>query len=104
MFDLVPFAGSWGKMANAQSQAQVIGKLLQGHFPQSRTVAVAAASVRGDQEFARPRKTFRPHVLPPTLNRSGGKLSRVTMNANADPALIVRQIINSIANGFPQSR
>src|SRR5262245_41957604 len=35
MFDLVPFAGAWRKMAHYNAHAQVVGQLLQGDLPQA---------------------------------------------------------------------
>src|SRR5580692_5444252 len=103
MLDLVPFAGSGWKMADTQAQIQVIGQFLQGHFPQTRAITVTAAAVCRDQEFSRPWKTLCPHALPPALNRSSSKLSRVAMNPHADPALVVHQVVDPIRNGFAQS-
>src|SRR5580692_3511088 len=102
MLDFVPFAGSRWKMADTQSQVQFLSQFLQGHFPQTRAIAVAAASVCRDQEFLCPWKPLCPHALPPALNRSSCELRCVAMNSHADPALIVHQIINPVRNRFAQ--
>src|ERR1700693_4252842 len=98
MLDLVPFAGARLKMANFQLQVQSVCQTLQGHFPQTATVTVAAAAVSGDHQFARTRTTLVAHVLVPTANAVGRKVSGVMIDPDADPAFVVGHIINPVRN------
>src|SRR5262245_37005623 len=102
MFDLVPFAGSRWKVANSQGQAQIVGQILQGHLPQARTVAVAAAAIRCDEDLAGTRETLAAHVLPPALDGARGELRRVAMDPHTHPTLVVGQVIDSVGDGFAQ--
>ena len=43
MFNLVPFAGAWGKMTNRDVQTGFISQFLKFQLPQSQAVAIAAA-------------------------------------------------------------
>ena len=42
VFHFVPFARAWRKMTHGESQADLVRQLLQGNFPEPRTVAIAA--------------------------------------------------------------
>ena len=49
MFDLVPFAGAGGQVANRDLKAGFIGQLLQLGLPQPGPVTVAASTIGRDQ-------------------------------------------------------
>ena len=49
MFNLVPFAGTWGEMADGHAQANVSGQLLQGYLPQAVPATIAAPAVGRNQ-------------------------------------------------------
>src|SRR3990172_1375994 len=50
MFDLIPLAGARRKMTHGQRPPRFVGGLLQLPFPQAQAGAVAAASVRRDEQ------------------------------------------------------
>ena len=103
MLDLIPFAGARWKMANLQPQFQPVRQALQGHFPQTATVTVAATTVRRDHQFPGPRKAFATHIFIPTPDAVGCEIGGVMINANADPALIVGHVVNTVGNGLAES-
>ena len=51
VFDLVPFARAGRKVCDGDLQPGIIRQILQGDLPQAATGAVAAAAIRGDQQF-----------------------------------------------------
>src|ERR1700688_646386 len=104
MLDFVPLARSRRKMTDAQPQTNVVSQFLQSHFPQARPAAVAAAAIGGDQQFAGAGKTPAAHILPPTTNGTSGEVSRVMIDADANPTLIVGYVIHSVRNGLAQRR
>src|ERR1700733_5261670 len=50
VFDLVPLAGPGWKVADRNLQSRLVGQLLQLPLPKTHTIAVAAASIGGDQQ------------------------------------------------------
>src|ERR1035438_10028713 len=52
VLDLVPLARAGWKVANGDLQPRVIGQLLQSNLPQPTAGAVAAATVRGDEQLS----------------------------------------------------
>src|SRR5260370_31778130 len=99
MLDLVPFTGSRWKVAHAQAESDLVGQFLEGHLPQARTAAIAAAAVGGDQQFAGARKTLAAHVLVPAADGSRCEEGHDVINADAHPALGVGHILASLRNG-----
>jgi hypothetical protein len=104
MLNLVPFARARRKMAHEQFQLHLIRQLLQSDLPQARPETVAAASVRRDQQFVSTRKPPAAHALPPTANGPRREMSRVVMNPDTHPPLVVDHVVNTIGNGFTQLR
>ena len=49
MLDLVPLAGRWGEMTDADFQAEFAAQLCQTPFPEVATSAIAAAAIRRDE-------------------------------------------------------
>src|SRR5690349_5103888 len=93
MFNFVPFTGPRWKMAHFQLEAQLIRQILQSHLPQAAAVIVAATSVGCDHQFAGARKALLAHFFPPTANAVGREISRVMIDADADPTLIVSHVV-----------
>src|SRR5947209_6136143 len=104
MFDLIPLTRPRWEMTHLQGQTQVVGQFLQGQLPQPRTIAVAASAIRRDKQFACPGETRSAESFPPALNRSCSKLGCVAVDANADPALIVGQVVHAIGNNLAEVR
>src|ERR1700730_7363823 len=97
-----PIARDGWKMTNLERQVQSICQALQSHFPQSATIAIAAAAVRRDHQFLGPRKALATHVFVPAADAVGREMGCIMINADADPALIVGHVINTVGNGFAQ--
>src|ERR1035438_9205262 len=104
VLDLIPFAGARRKMTNMNRHAQIHRQVMQRHFPQAATTAVAAASIGGDQQFFRIAISLHSHPSPPTPNRFGGKACGVVIDAHADPPLVLTQVIYAIGNRLAQLR
>src|SRR5689334_10909386 len=93
MLDFVPLARARWKMANLQLQVQVVRQFLQRHLPQTAPAAIAAATVRRDHQFVGTRKALSTHVLPPAPDAVGCEMSGIMIDADADPALVVGQVV-----------
>src|SRR5262245_18698430 len=102
MFDLVPFASTWGEMADRHAQANVIGQLLQGYLPQAVPAPIAAPAVGRNQQGMCARVALRSHVLPPSPEALHGKGGRVVIDPNIDPPHIGCLVIHAVRDGFPQ--
>ena len=102
VLDLVPLARARREMADRDPQAQVVRQTLQHHFPQPWPIAVAAPGIGGDQEPAGSRIDQRPHLFPPAPDTHTGELGGVVVDANADPALVAAQIIDSLGDRLTQ--
>src|SRR5712671_7075519 len=102
MLNLVPFARSWRKVAHRNGQTQVIGQCLPSHLPQPRATAVAPTSVGRYQQLASLRIGGPSHLLPPAANSLRGKVSRVMIDADAHPAVVVRRIVDPVGDHLAQ--
>ena len=102
MLNLVPLAGARRKVADLQRNAQPIGQVLQGNFPQPVTASIAAPTVRRDQRLARLTMMLHAHFAPPTPNRLRRKSSRIVIDADADPTLVFSQVVHPVGNGLAQ--
>jgi hypothetical protein len=99
MLDLVPLAGSWGQMADGDSQSRLVGKFLEFNLPQSNAGTVAAATVGGDEQALRRRVQGLAHGNPPAADGFDGEGRRVVIDTHTHPAAIVSQIVDSIGCG-----
>ena len=45
-----------------------------------------------------------PHVAPPAGNRFDGEGRRVVIDADADPARVLREVVDAVGNGFAERR
>src|SRR5260370_21919208 len=52
MLDLIPLAGARRKVTHVDGHSQTNGQLLQCHLPRAATHAVAATSIRHDQQLS----------------------------------------------------
>src|SRR5262249_6973657 len=100
VLNLVPFAGAWRKMTYVQFQPQRVRQVLQRYLPQTRATAVAAPSIRGDQQFLSSGKPVLAHFLPPAPNAIRGKLGRVVVDPDADPTLVVEHVVHPVRDRF----
>src|ERR1039457_1017523 len=104
VFDLVPLAGTRGKMTHGDGQSRFIRELLQFQFPQPDTGAIAPATVRGNQEAGCIRVCLLPHGSPPAANALDRELCRVMVHADTDPAGIEADVVDSVGSGMAEFR
>src|SRR5437016_14429440 len=102
MLNLVPLAGTRWEMANMNPQTQVIRQILQGHFPQPTTTAVAAAAICCDQQLAGRSIARAAHFDPPSSDRFSRESCRIVINADAHPPLIFRDVVDTVWNGLAE--
>jgi hypothetical protein len=102
MFNLVPFAGARGEMANLNRETQTGCQHLQSDLPQPTAAPVAATSICRDEKFACLAMIVYSHVAPPAPEGLGCKVSRIMGDADTHPTLIPGNIIDPIGDGFPQ--
>jgi len=96
MLNLVPFAGSWWKMANMNFKSCLVGKFLQFHLPESDVSAVTSTTIRVDHQLLSIWISCFTHHLPPTTDTLHGKRCCIVIGANIHPCLIVLHIIDPI--------
>src|SRR5689334_781340 len=104
MFDLVPLAGSGGKVTDLDREAEVIGQLLHLAFPQADPIAVAAATIRRDQQAAGMRIAGMAHFFPPAPDAFNREFGGVVIDPNADPPLIGCDIVDAIGRDLAEVR
>ena len=81
----------------------VVGQTLQRHLPQPRPLAVASAASAVIKSRAGSRVDLAaPSLPPPAPDARTGELGGVVVDANADPALVAAQIIDSLGDGPTQ--
>src|SRR6266446_1581059 len=90
-------------MADRDGETGLIGQLLQFPFPQAHPRAVAASSVRADEQAFRLRILLLPHLVPPTSDALHGKGGRLMVDAHVDPAGIASQVVHPIRRRSPQA-
>lgn len=83
-------------MTDREGQPQFVGQVLQTELPQVEGVAVAAAGIGGDQQPGGLGIGRLPHLPPPAPDRLDGTIGRVVIRPHADPAAVVRQLVDAI--------
>lgn len=99
MFNLVPFAGAGGKVADGKRKTGFIGKCLQFEFPQTQAPSVAAATVGSDDNLLGCGIKLSSFKAPPTTNGGHGKGARVMVGAHVDKSGVAPQVIDAIGIG-----
>src|SRR5947209_2840124 len=102
VLDLISLAGAWGKVADGDFDANLVGQVLQLALPQPQARAIAATAISGDEQSFGLRIANAADVLPPTANGLHCEGGRVVVDADADPAGVVREIIDPIRHRPPQ--
>src|SRR5207248_1004305 len=100
VLNFVPLAGPRREVADADSDAELVGELLERVLPDMRPVAVAAPGVGGDEQFARVRIPLRPDLAPPGLDRRDGEHGRVVVNPDTDEAIVGADVVDAVRNGL----
>jgi hypothetical protein len=102
MLDLVPFDCAWWKLTNVGRHPKSVGQLLKCHLPEAAATAVASAAVGHDQQISGIAMPPRTHLLSPTTDRFSCETSRIVVDSNADPALVLREVVDTVGNGLPE--
>jgi len=102
MLDLVPLTRPRRKVADMNRELYFIGKLLQGYLPEPGTTAITASTIGGQQQLSGVGVALLAQVGPPAPDRLHRKLCRIMIDPHIYPALIGRQIIDSVGNHFAQ--
>ena len=102
VLDFIPLAGAGRKVTDHQPHSQIVGQALQADLPKPAARAVAAAAIGGDQHFTGPTEAAAAHACPPATDTVGGEVRRVVVDPDADPALIIANIVNAVGNHLPQ--
>ena len=102
MLDRVPFGGAAGVMADGETQTGVVGEVLEFTLPQARTISIATARIRLDQQVVGVRIARTPQLLPPAANRGDGERGGGRRGTDVDQGLIGRRVIDAIGCGSAQ--
>jgi hypothetical protein len=98
MFDLVPFAGAGGQVANRDLKTGFIGQLLQLGFPQPGPVTVAASTHGRDQQTTGSGVGLLAHHNPPAPDAFYGKSGGVMIRSHVYPTGVLPRIIHPIGS------
>src|SRR5215471_7922241 len=93
VLDLMPFARTWWKVTDCNSQPNIIRQLLQLDLPQPIAAPVGAAPISGDQPTLGPWIGGAPHMAPPASDRFHRKLGCIVIDSNTDPTSVGHHII-----------
>ena len=88
-------------MAHGDFQAGGVAQLLQGDFPQAGATAITATAIGRHEDLLRLGIHPLPHPLPPLLQGGHGKVRRIMIHTDADPATVLRQVIVLQRNFIP---
>ena len=102
VLDLVPLARAGREVADLDLKAGLVGQALQLGLPQPGAVAVGAAAVGGDRQRRGLRVARRAELLPPALDRGDRELGGVVVDPDADPALVVGEVVDAVGDRLAQ--
>jgi len=103
MLNLVPFACARGKVTHRDASSNGISQLLQRHLPQADAVAVTASCIRRHEQCFGFGIHPRAHLLPPAVQRLGGKPGGIMINSYTHPSVVGGDIIDTIRNALAQT-
>jgi hypothetical protein len=98
MFDLVPFAGAWGQVANRDLKTGFIGQFLQLGLPQPGPITVAASTHGREQQTTGSGVSLLAHHNPPAPEAFYGKSGGVMIRSHIDPPSVLRQTIHPLGS------
>src|SRR5690348_10076761 len=99
MLNWVPLGAACWIVSDHDGQAIAVAQLLlQLLFPHPRTIAIAAPTIRQDEQLIRLRISRLSLLLPPAGQGSHGKFWGIGGRSHIDGASIVRQIIDPVRN------
>ena len=98
MFDLVPLARPRREMANVDSDAEFVGRMLELLLPYTRAIAVAPARVAVMKSSRAFWVALRADLPPPCLDGCDRECRRIVIDAYADQAIVSGKVVNAIRN------
>ena len=102
MFDLVPLARAWWKVAHAHGDAVLVSERLKLGLPDARPRSVASAGVGCDVNRLRGRIALSAHLKPPGLEGLGREPWGVVIVANDDECAVVGDVENATFVPLPR--
>lgn len=102
MFDLVPLARARWIVTDLDDHSRLIGQALQLIFPKTISMAVASATVGGDQKTLRSCVPLPAHSTPPGPDRLDGELTGVSTDSDRHRRIIGINVVNAVGNRFAE--
>src|SRR4249920_75654 len=99
VLDLVPLAGTRRQVADSNNEIEFISELLQFHLPQAQPRSIAATAIGRDGEMIGIGIAGRAHQLPPATDRIDCEAGGVVVDADADPAGVLADVVNPVRHG-----
>ena len=103
VLDFIPLAGAGWQMSGGDGEAGFVREALQFAFPEADPGAVAAAAVGGDVEAFGRGIADLSQQLPPAADALDRKGGRVGIDADIDPALVGRDIVDAVGRHLAQA-
>ncbi len=88
-------------MTYGDLQPCLVGQVLEFHFPQTRSVAIAPTGVCTHQQAVGLRVGLPSHATPPPPNTLHRETGRVVVVADIDPTLVSSHVEHSVGERFP---
>src|SRR6202040_4373106 len=92
-------AGDFRQVADSDGEIEFISELLQFHLPQAQPRSIAATAIGRDGEMIGIGIAGRAHQLPPATDRIDCEAGGVVVDADADPAGVLADVVNPVRHG-----
>jgi len=86
MFDLIPLTGPRRKVPDVDRDPDLIGELLEFHFPQPIATSITPPAIGRDEDRVGLRIRHLAHMPPPAPDGCNRKLGGVVIDPYTDPA------------------
>jgi len=90
-------------VADGDVESGCLGQSGEFELPQPGAVSVGSASVGGDEYPAGAGVFFLAHLLPPFVDGGDGEDRRVVVDADRDPGVVLRQVVDPVGTCFPSA-
>ncbi len=100
MLNLVPLRRARRVVTDGDRESGLLCQSSELDLPGAHTVAVGPTGVRGDEQRRGVGESLGAHLVPPAPDRLDRELRSVCGVADVDPALVVRQVVDAIGDGF----
>lgn len=104
VLNLVPLAGTGWVVGDADGEADLVGEALQTGLPGPAAGRVAAAGVGGDEQLGGVLVALVAHREPPAANRLDREGGGVVVDADAHPAVVGGEVVDTVGDGFAEIR